>query len=246
MMVMTYFCRADDFVSGTVQGLLCKLSTAILWNCETEHKYRQQPKCPGMDRDNGGWSLEAGSWEKSHHGRVSNTDAQHQDQPSDWETWPHPGRPGLLENWRRADKLGEESVVIKADKEALEELADWEVAMSEPRNKETSLLGHRQADIQRKKRETEEHKGYDVHVACDLNVTCHWGDEMNTKSKNHQMCVDCNVPKMNTWNKHQCNIIIMFSTQFSIVLRFDWHSFNDIISLLPLLLQCFNGTWLEN
>ncbi len=29
-------------------------------------------------------------------------------------------------------------------------------------------------------------------------------------------------------------------------LCFDWSSFNDIISLHPLLMQWLNGTWLEN
>lgn len=26
------------------------------------------------------------------------------DRPGDWETWPHPGKAGLFENWRKANK----------------------------------------------------------------------------------------------------------------------------------------------
>ena len=54
----------------------------------------------------------------------------------------------------------------------------------------------------------------------------------NSSRQKHQICVerwgDCNLPQINTWNKHKCHISIS--------------CFNDIISLCPLLLQWFNGT----
>lgn len=65
----------------------------------------------------------------------------------------------------------------------------------------------------------------------------------------HQICVErrrgCNLPQMKTWNKQISYFHHVFHLVF-VCLKFNWHSFNYVVSLCPLLLERFNGTQLEN
>ena len=42
----------------------------------------------------------------------------------------------------------------------------------------------------------------------------------------------CNVPQINTWNKHKCHYYVMFSSFFCALWRFGW-SCNHIVSVRP-------------